>query len=1790
MARARPFPSSKTLTGSDDAVFDSVNVEDDVVVNTPNSIAPGLTLRRFTTAGRDALSHVKRGTVIFNTDTNRVEVWTGTLWWSAAGKIVKDILATAPITQVFDEPNETTTVGLAFDELTLKVDEDTGELYADFDGLVKGVTAQDPLEAQRTGDNIDLSLNIDELTLKVDDTTKVLYADFDGLVKQVSSSTPLETQRTGDNIAISLNIDDDTLKVDDATNELYADFGGLVKGVTANPPLDAVRAGDTIDISLDTDPATLFVDINNQLTVVRTANALDPPLQYYETTPGESSTTHVRLRSKTPFKVDQEQLALDLHKSLKVNDDGKLETNITNILKPLGALRSTSGLTELSALLPGDLLDLGFSTLTDLFTFLGDTDITVLRLMASNDFTQTNGQLEMKTHGNGRIPYFGVFNGLQSRPNFTYNETFNRLDLDDVQLASRFSFSPSQDNYAVTKGFLAQFIQAKQAGGIDVSAEVNGRRELSVRCAASLQIDSNNNVAVNPSPLVDGSTIRIVEDKIASGLNFQPINGLQVRSGTNNDIQLALQVEGALEMVEVNKIRDTRTFTRGLFENSDHEVLLDLYAEGGLVIETNSDTVTVKDILTASNGVTRVENEFRGAYSGSDGVAVDGDTIKGVYTGSNGVTVNGGNIEGSYTGTNGVTVSGSSIQGAYTGSSGVSVVGSNIQGSYTGTNGITVLGGVIQGYIPGPGITITGNVISATGVKTADDDDTEENNDEDVTEQADGSSNTVSVSGPAAAVAPISGGLLGPVSPAPGTGLVPALFGPAVAAAGWIAVFGYAHRRKQEEDENGAPVVDGEGNPVWETDGDGNYVLVPNSQVVIAASDYGDDTGGCTRLLFDTPPCASTNLDLIEAEQAVNFDYLRRYVSTKFPGLVTPYLQATTTALTNYVDTGLATKQPTGDYATNTALTSGLAGKQPLHVNLTSLSNTAPSLDVNTFTLGGTPLNSQRTFLVKNKSTGTGASSFIGFENDTALGSYLLFNSSTNTSGVGANGLRLRNDAGKIQIQSKGGKGLTIAETTGNMTLDGNIQSTQLLAISATNSYAEVALGDGTNMATLFKNGSARSADGGVNTLTLRNDTGTTRVQATGGKGMTIAPTTGNATFDGTIAATGTASAEGGKQLATREYVDTGLATKQAVGDYATNTALTNGLATRQPLNTNLTGLSGATPTLTGDLTVTGTVTAEGSKQVATQEYVDLAGDGVIVTLNPDYPLPLATRQYVDVAVATKQDAGDYATNSALTNGLATKQDAGDYATNTALANGLATKQPTGDYATNSALTSGLAGKQPLNTNLTNLSGATPTLPKLEVGAGDTSTFYGDVAFYGQVLLDGTDPLVGTDYVVTALATKQPLNTNLTSLSGANPSLPKLDVGSGSTSRFYGDVEFYGQMLQDGVDPLVALSYVDSSLAGKQPLNTNLTALSSTTPTLDVNFYTLGSTSVNGQRTFLVKNKSNGTSATTFIGFENDTAIGAYLLFNSSTNTGGAGTNGLMLQNGAGKIKIQSKGGKGLTIAETTGATVFDGNTQVISASNSYAEVALGDGTNFATLFKNGSARSADGGVNTLTLRNDTGNTRIQATGAKGLTIAATTGNISLDSTTASTSTSTGAFVVPGGVGVGGALYAGGNLYMSGTNIVATQAWVNSVNSGKIVKRVIGATDTTNGSGLFVNSSSSVFFAVPTTGLYTMTFKWLAVGTATGYITAHLAITSSSAGASDPTCVYSAVSPDYYRSFVNGSFQHLEFSESAKLDSTTTYNVKLVVSGTNTCAKSSADTNYEHIIEVTRCYYDDREL
>lgn len=94
--------------------------------------------------------------------------------------------------------------------------------------------------------------------------------------------------------------------------------------------------------------------------------------------------------------------------------------------------------------------------------------------------------------------------------------------------------------------------------------------------------------------------------------------------------------------------------------------------------------------------------------------------------------------------------------------------------------------------------------------------------------------------------------------------------------------------------------------------------------------------------------------------------------------------------------------------------------------------------------------------------------------------------------------------------------------------------------------------------------------------------------------------------------------------------------------------------------------------------------------QVMAREYYKLTIDGagnpqVISCMFYPYATNVPIKLTEDITM--EQVVG-------LESELAGKQDAGDYATNTALNNGLAGKQNKGDYATSNELTQGLAGKQ----------------------------------------------------------------------------------------------------------------------------------------------------------------------------------------------------------------------------------------------------------------------------------------------------------------------------------------------------------------------------------------------------------------------------------------------------------------------------------------------------------------
>ncbi|KAI9094090.1 hypothetical protein DFS34DRAFT_624682 [Phlyctochytrium arcticum] len=109
------------------------------------------------------------------------------------------------------------------------------------------------------------------------------------------------------------------------------------------------------------------------------------------------------------------------------------------------------------------------------------------------NFQQTGNKLAFRSTAPGEIPYDSGLSSLRRSDAFVYNETFQQLKVDHVKLAP--NFSPDNDE-AVTSSYVDQLYQA--GSGVDISAKVNSRREISIRTDASLSIDVNQNLSVNP--------------------------------------------------------------------------------------------------------------------------------------------------------------------------------------------------------------------------------------------------------------------------------------------------------------------------------------------------------------------------------------------------------------------------------------------------------------------------------------------------------------------------------------------------------------------------------------------------------------------------------------------------------------------------------------------------------------------------------------------------------------------------------------------------------------------------------------------------------------------------------------------------------------------------------------------------------------------------------------------------------------------------------------------------------------------------------------------------------------------------------------------------------------------------------------------------------------------------------------------------------------------------------------------------------------------------------------------
>lgn len=677
--------------------------------------------------------------------------------------------------------------------------------------------------------NISIADNKSNFPLYTDDTNAITLA-YD---------QPLITTQNGLSICISDNLYIDetgALSVVEAPPDkvyppLYRDEEGIhlafdeslilnhgMIGLDYSEPL-YINANRQLTIDYD---STLGLTENNELTVHVTSplsvTSQGIVLDFSEPLFSDSN-NKLNLHVADPFTVDaQGRLGLSLHASMKVNNDHQLEVNVTESLKALGALNTGFG----ADILVDEAMELGFESLSQLTDAVGDVNMTLLRLRTSPDFTQKSGKLEIVSQGNGAIPYYGVFNGFSARSTlFNYNETFNKLKVGDVELNQRFNFGVNDNNLAVTKGYVAQYIQSRTGGAIDVDTEVNNRRTLAVRYDATLQVDANNNLGVNVAPLVDGKTIRVVGGRISNGMTYNPAHGaLKIYQG--NTIMLAPTMSGFL---------------------------------------TYDGESTFGETLTCSNGVKRVENDIQSSLTFGSGLKKVGDDVS---------------VDFELHGTGAITVSGSTVSENLTASGAASRVMNDIYSkTVTAGTGITVVDTGFSYLISATSLRSQDD--DEEKKQTSDEQDTLKT----TTGQTIQTSGPVAViiPPPLVGITPpipvppfVNGGVFPPagvlpVNPKPLITMIPD------ESNEWGILYGIVPPRKVEKDENGNDLHDEFGNPIYEVDDDGIPLFQPRPNN-IGIFTYNDKN--CIRLLQDLPSCW-LGIQNENPKQVVSLEILEEY-------------------------------------------------------------------------------------------------------------------------------------------------------------------------------------------------------------------------------------------------------------------------------------------------------------------------------------------------------------------------------------------------------------------------------------------------------------------------------------------------------------------------------------------------------------------------------------------------------------------------------------------------------------------------------------------------------------------------------------------------------------------------------------------------------------------------------------------------------------------------------------------------------------------------------------------------
>lgn len=812
--------------------------------------------------------------------------------------------------------------------------------------------------------------------------------------------------------------------------------------------------------------------------------------------------------------------------------------------------------------------------------------------------------------------------------------------------------------------------------------------------------------------------------------------------------------------------------------------------------------------------------------------------------------------------------------------------------------------------------------------------------------------------------------------------------------------------------------------------------------------------------------------------------------------LTTNTLNATTSDVGTATATSLTTGTITGTSAT---FTGGVSGNTLSGTNTTLGTASASSLTTNTLTatsssLGAATTSSMNTGPV----TGTGAtfSGTVTTNNLSSTTSSLGTASSTNlTTGVLTSTTSSLGSATATSVST--GTMTTDIATVGVTPINGGRGITVTNQSTGSDAHTAVVLDtDSSFNGVIFKNGSNRVTDGGAHTMTIRNDEGTLRLQAQSttlsigstssiSSGFTTGALTTTSLSTGPITATSvsaTSLTNTGDSNITGRIVNANTTDATAALDGAIYTpggikALKSIVANTgvqipygQPLRSDTTHVV-QTKMLDADFNKAGGVPNDGLYLYTPGSTPGFASTNFVLGLNEQTVLfPQTT------------------VSSSTTTGGATFAGGVGIAGNLNVGGSI-----TGGSVSYSSTSSGTFA-------VTNGSGTTFTVASTAVSSSPST---GAAVFEGGVGIKGNLNVQGT--VTGGAITYASSSTGTLAVTNSPGNTVQVSSNEAATSNTTGAVTVVGGM---GVGRNLITG--ENVIVGQD------------------------STSGSFGRTLLLSNTSTGTNASTGLLFRNQSNQSNMVLFLNGTarsieGGGNVGTlrnnvgdlrlqslsesnGGIVVSNGQTRVThplritattssaLQSDGGLVVSGVGRTGLDMIVGDTAVdgqrvmvvtnqSTGTNAFCMLALDSAsTGSGVLFKNGPNRTADGGVNTMTLRNDAGTLRLQSSAQNGVVVTPTLVEISemrCTSSTNSTSSTTGSITTAGGLGVAGNTVLGGTLSAGATTVTslssgpitapsATFSGAVSVGSITVPTLTTGSVNATTGTFTNVNSSADI--------------------------------------------------------------------------------------------------------------------